>query len=183
MSFYKQGKIIKPKVLVSDCDGVLSTHHFYYTTEGKIMKKYSADDNDVLSFIKPYLTDIVFVTGDKRGFDITKKRVEDMKCKIDLVSTIKRLDWIKERYNPEEVIYIGDGILDGLVFQGVGYAITTNDAFTYVKQFADYITSKNGGDRCFAEACLHLMKKFFKVFDYEYIGENEDTNKYRDWTV
>ena len=37
------------------------------------------------------------------GFKITKKRiVGDMNFPLSLVSTIKRIDWIKNRYNPNE---------------------------------------------------------------------------------
>ena len=102
----------QPRVFILDVDGVLTDGTFYYSAEGKIMKKFGADDNDALSLLKPYM-DIVFVTGDKRGFEISKKRiVDDMHMELCLVSTIRRMDWIKERYNPKEVIYMGDGIFD-----------------------------------------------------------------------
>ncbi|MBR3723278.1 MAG: hypothetical protein IKN12_11050 [Selenomonadaceae bacterium] len=63
-----------PKVMILDVDGVLTDGGFYYTTEGKAMKKFGADDNDALSLLRPYI-DIVFVTGDKKGFEITRKRI------------------------------------------------------------------------------------------------------------
>lgn len=101
---------MKPKVFVLDIDGVLTDGGFYYTAEGKVMKKFGADDNDALSLLRPYL-EIIFVTGDKRGFEISSKRVADMHFQLELVSTIKRIDWIKEKYNPQEVIYMGDAML------------------------------------------------------------------------
>lgn len=173
--------MIQPKVLICDCDGVLSSHNFYYSVDGKVMKRFSADDNDALTLLKPYL-DIVFVTGDKRGYKITEKRVLDMKCKIELVSTIKRIDWIKERYNPDDVIYIGDGIFDPYVFDEVGYAITTGDALSHVKSRADWCTERAGGDRALAEACLHILSMFFKSYDDSKLPD-DDINKDRDWTV
>lgn len=174
--------MIKPKILISDCDGVISTHNFYYSENGKVMKKYSADDNDALTLLKPYLDDVIFVTGDKRGFKITEQRVHDMKCKIELVSTIKRIDWIKERYNPEEVIYCGDGIFDHYVFREVGYGIATNDADENAKKYANYITRRNGGDRAFAEICLHILDKFFETYDPLKLPK-DNINVNRDWTV
>lgn len=110
-----------------DVDGVLTDGSFYYSVDGKVMKKFGADDNDALSLLQPYL-ECIFVTGDKRGFKISKKRIaDDMHMQLELVSTIKRIDWIKERYNPEEVIYMGDGIFDHYVMQNVGYSISTNN--------------------------------------------------------
>ena len=172
---------MQPKVFILDVDGVLTDGGFYYTTEGKVMKKFGADDNDALSLLRPYI-DIQFVTGDKRGFEISNKRIEDMHFKLNLVSTIKRIDWIKERYNPEEAIYMGDGIFDHYVMREVGYAIATNDADSHAKKYADYITERNGGHRAVAEAFLHIMDKFFVPYDENKLPQ-DNINYARDWTV
>lgn len=128
------------------------------------MKKFSADDNDALSLLRPYM-EVLFVTGDKRGFEISNKRISDMHFSLELVSTIKRIDWIKERYNPEEVIYMGDGIFDHYVMREVGYAISTGDADLHAQKYANYVTKRYGGHRAVAEACLHIMEKFFVPYD------------------
>ena len=87
---------IKPKVFILDVDGVLTNGQFFYTAKGKAMKVFGPDDNDALSLLKPYMK-IHFVTGDKKGLAISRKRiVEDMKYDLDLVSTIRRIDWIKK---------------------------------------------------------------------------------------
>jgi len=81
------------------------------------MKVFGPDDNDGLSLLQPYLQ-IRFVTGDRKGFSISHKRiVDDMEYPLDLVSTIKRVEWIAERYDLDEVIYMGDGIFDHYVFE------------------------------------------------------------------
>ena len=68
-----------PVVFILDVDGVLTDGTFYYSEQGKIMKRFGADDSDALSLLVPFL-EVRFVTGDKRGFGITSKRiVEDMK--------------------------------------------------------------------------------------------------------
>jgi 3-deoxy-D-manno-octulosonate 8-phosphate phosphatase (KDO 8-P phosphatase) len=172
---------MRPKVFVLDVDGVLTDGGFYYSEEGKVLKKFGADDNDALSLLRPYL-EIVFVTGDKRGFEISNKRVTDMHFELNLVSTIKRIDWIKERYNPEEVIYMGDGIFDHYVMKEVGYAVSTADGDSHAKKHADYITEREGGKRAVAEACLHIMEKFFAPYDESRLPE-DNINYARDWTV
>lgn len=172
---------MKPKVFVLDVDGVLTDGGFYYTTDGKVMKKFGADDNDALSLLRPYI-DIIFVTGDKRGFEISNRRINDMHFQLELVSTIKRTDWIKERYNPKEVVYMGDGIFDHYVMKEVGYSISTADGDFYAKKYADYVTFRKGGKRAVAEACLHLMEKFFASYD-ETKFPADNINYARDWTV
>ena len=116
-------KTKQPLVFILDVDGVMTTGQFLYTADGKSMKVFGADDNDGLSLLKNHI-EIRFVTGDKKGFPISKKRiVDDMGFELEIVSTIRRIDWIAERYPLESVIYMGDGIFDHYVMSKVGYQI------------------------------------------------------------
>ena len=153
------------KNLIIDVDGVLTTGQFFYSAEGKIYKVFGNDDHDALSLLRNKVN-IVMVTGDKKGFAISKKRiVDDMHFPLELVSTFERVAWIKERYDLKETIYIGDGIYDGLVFTEVGYSIAPANAFFKTKEKADFVTISKGGEGAVAEACVHLMDKFFEPFE------------------
>jgi 3-deoxy-D-manno-octulosonate 8-phosphate phosphatase (KDO 8-P phosphatase) len=156
-----------PICFILDVDGVITTGQFLYSSEGKAMKIFGPDDNDALSLLKPFL-EIRFVTGDKKGLPISQKRiVDDMGYPLDVVSTIRRIDWIKEKYDPASVIYMGDGIFDHYVMKQVGYAIAPANADIIAKNAATYITLRAGGDRAVAEACLHIMDLFFTSYDPE----------------
>jgi len=174
--------MIKPVTFILDVDGVMTTGHFLYTSEGKSLKIFGPDDNDGLSLLNSYI-DILFVTGDRKGFPISQKRiVEDMKYPLDLVSTIRRIDWIREHHDPAEVIYMGDGIFDHYVMKEVGYSIAPANADPNAKQHADFITQRSGGDRAVAEACLHILEKFFDPFDPEKLPSNQGKVS-GEWTV
>ena len=68
----------KPRIFILDVDGVMTTGQFFYTINGKEQKVFGPDDNDALSLLGRYLK-IHFVTGDRKGFKISHKRiVEDM---------------------------------------------------------------------------------------------------------
>lgn len=149
------------KNLILDSDGVFTDGSFYYSEKGKIMKKYGPDDADAISLIKDKLN-IHVISGDKRGFSITKKRITDMHLKLSLVSTFERFKWIKENYNPKETIYMGDGIFDSLVFNKVAYSIAPANALDFTKNKANYVTKRRGGEGAVAEAILHILKTFFK---------------------
>ena len=155
----------KPACFILDVDGVMTTGQFLYTADGKGMKVFGPDDNDGLWLLKSYL-EIRFVTGDKKGFQISSKRiVDDMGFSLDIVSTIRRIGWIAERYDPKLVIYMGDGIFDHYVMKQVGYSIAPANADKFAKQYASYVTERSGGDRSVAEACLHIMEKFFTPYN------------------
>jgi len=157
-----------PKAFILDVDGVMTTGQFFYTEEGKVMKVFGADDNDALSLLKQHIKNIIFVTGDKKGYKITQKRiVEDMGYPLFLVSTIDRIKWIKDFFDPKEVIYMGDGIFDHYVFREVGYSIAPSHSDPNAWKYANFVTKRTGGNRAVAEACLHIMEKFFEPYNPE----------------
>lgn len=161
----KKIKPVKPKVFVLDVDGVMTTGQFHYTADGKGVKVFGPDDSDGLILLKPHM-EIRFISGDKRGFPISKKRiVDDMGYPLDLVSVTHRIDWIRERYSPAGVIFMGDGLFDGHVLTQVGYGIAPANAGEPTRHCADFVTSRSGGDRAVAEACLHILETFFTPFD------------------
>jgi len=96
-----------------------------------------------------------------------------MKYPLDLVSTIKRVEWISEKYDLGTVIYMGDGIFDHYVFKKVGYGIATENADFLAKKYADYITNRSGGERAVAEACIHILEKFFVPYDPDKLPANQ----------
>ena len=158
---------IAPKYFVLDVDGVMTNGQFVYSAQGKAFKVFGPDDSDGLTLLTPHL-EVRFITGDKKGYAISHKRiVDDMGYRLDLVSTIRRVDWIREQYDLSEVIYMGDGIFDHYVMKHVAYAIAPCSADNTAKKYADYVTQRAGGDRAVAEACLHILERFFVPFDPE----------------
>ncbi|VVB57137.1 Phosphoglycolate phosphatase [uncultured archaeon] len=156
---------MKFKNFVLDVDGVLAKSDVLYSSEGKVMKVFGPDDHDALNMLRERLH-IQFVTSDKRGFEISKRRVvDDMKFGLELVSTYKRVDWMAERFKLEETIYMGDGIFDSDIFKKVGYSICPADGFYLTRQQADHVTHSCGGNRAVAEACIHILNKFFNEFE------------------
>ncbi len=171
-----------PSVFILDVDGVMTSGTFLYSAEGKMLKVFGADDHDGLSLVKPYMH-IRFVTGDKKGFAISKRRiVDDMGFDLDLVSTIRRVDWIAERYPLDSVVYMGDGIFDHYVMRAVRYAIAPANSDPLAKQYASFVTQRSGGDRAVAEACLHLLERFFEPYNPLHLPGSQHKMS-GEWTV
>ena len=85
------------------------------------------------------------ISGDKRGFSITKKRVDDMGFPLNLVSTFERVKWLEKKFNLKETIYMGDGIYDALVFEKVKYVEACSPGTKHV-----YCVTLNRAPRLFA---------------------------------
>ncbi len=157
------------KVFIMDLDGVLTNGTFLYDKDGKAYKTFGPDDADALKLIKDKV-DLVFVSADYRGFPISEKRINDMGYQLTNVKAKDRLEWIKSKWNLDDVIYMGDSFVDIPVLKEVGYAIVPKDAFWFAKEFATYVTRHDGGDRAVADAVFWIAKYILKINEYDLLG-------------
>lgn len=146
--------------MIFDVDGVMTTGQFLYSKNGKEYKIFGAHDNDGIKLIQEKIK-VVFISADKRGFEITKKRiVDDMKQELFLVSEGKRIEFIRSRYGLENVIYMGDGYYDSNILKQCFFGIVPQNARIEAKNAADYITPSKSGEGAVLDACLHIIGKF-----------------------
>ena len=142
-----------------DVDGVLTDGTFYYNNKGKILKKFGAHDNDFLSLISKKF-DIFFISSDKRGYPISKKRVNDMGYKIFYVANENRYKFVKKKFILSKLIFMGDGYYDIKILRESKIGISPKNAIPEAKKVADFVTKNTGGKGAVAEACKYLLKKF-----------------------
>jgi 3-deoxy-D-manno-octulosonate 8-phosphate phosphatase (KDO 8-P phosphatase) len=152
-----------PTAFVVDVDGVMTDGTFWYSEDGKVLKRFGPDDSDALAMLRDHLT-IEFVSADYRGFAISRRRiVDDMGYPLHEVPSRERLHWIAQRHGLDNVVYMGDGIFDPPILRGVAYGIAPADGDPEALAAADYVTQRPGGRRAVAEACLHLLERFFPL--------------------
>lgn len=149
-----------PNIFILDVDGVMTTSKFLYSEKGKVFKVFGAHDSDGLKMIKKHIK-ILFVSADKRGFKISKKRIQDdLGYKIKYVSAEKRYYFIK-KMDLSKVIYMGDGIFDKKILSECIYGIAPKNARIEAKKAADFITNSNSGEGAVLDACIQIIKKYF----------------------
>ncbi len=154
-------KKIIPKNFLLDVDGVMTSGKFIYSTKGKVYKEFGPDDSDALEVLKKFIN-IQFITSDKKGFQITKKRItKDMGYKVTLVPTFKRLEWAKSKFDLNKTIFMGDGIFDYLLMKKTFFSICPKNSSELCKKISNYQTKSEGGNRAVAEASMYILKKFF----------------------
>lgn len=147
---------------VLDVDGVMTTGQFLYSKNGKEYKIFGSHDADGLKLLKDKL-EIIFITADKRGLPITKKRiVDDMGFKLEVVTEKERFNYLKENFGFENLIYMGDGIFDAPVLRECMFGIAPKNARIEAKKEADFITPSDSGNGAVCDACIVINKRFFK---------------------
>ena len=145
--------------VISDVDGCLTDGNFIYTVDGKVAKIFGPHDNDGVKLLAKNNIKTVFISADKRGLPITKKRIEDMKCEIYQVSEKERLDWIrnyKKDNNIDEIIFFGDGIADAKVRVecACDLFISPENARPEAKEVAHHVTKHRGGQGAFLDLAI-----------------------------
>lgn len=148
-------------IVISDVDGCLTDGRYIYTADGKVAKVFGPHDNDGVKLLKANGIDVIFVSADKRGFPITKKRIEDMKCPIFNVSEAERVQWVANYIKANEYefsVFFGDGIGDVPVKDVVTYFACPANARKEAKMAAQYVTESIGGQGAFLDLAQWVLK-------------------------
>jgi len=145
--------------LITDVDGVLTDGGFYYSGEGKILKKFGPHDNDGFKMLVEMGIQPVAISADMLGYSITKKRMEDMGIPIHLVSASTRYKWINDRYDFRKIIFVGDGYFDIECIKASRYGVAPSNAPDIVKAAADFVTTSCGGNGVILEIALSMMNE------------------------
>ena len=146
---------------VIDVDGVMTTGQFLYSADGKAYKIFGPHDADGLKMVKDKLN-IVFLTADKRGFAISKKRIDDMGYPLELVTESDRYNYIKEKFGFEKTIFMGDGIFDAKIIKECKFGIAPANAREEAKAAAHFVTNSKSAEGAVCDACLEIKKRFFE---------------------
>lgn len=138
------------KYLVMDVDGTLTDGKIYMGDSGEVMKAFSIKDgcgiHDILipSGIVP-----IILTGRKSS--IVENRCSEIGIKDiyqGVLNKVEKLNTLIQDFST--VAYIGDDINDFSAMEYIkdrgGIIGCPADAVQKVKDIADYVTAKNGGD-------------------------------------
>lgn len=150
---------MKKTIVISDVDGCLTDGKYTYTVDGKVSKVFGPHDNDGVKLLRKNDIDVRFISADKRGFEITNKRITDMKCQLDYVSEADRPLYISKALEEYDVIFFGDGLGDlaAAMANPSAYFIAPKNARKQVKDYADHVTSNIGGEGAFLDLAEYVV--------------------------
>lgn len=139
----------KIKLLLMDCDGVLTDGRLYYTESGEQMKVFNVRDGQgIVSWHKAGFQSGIISGRDAE--EILRMRATELKMRyVKARSHDKAKDFLDilqdAKVTPDEVAYIGDDVGDICIMEKVGLPIAVADAALEVLPYAIYRTEKEGG--------------------------------------
>lgn len=137
------------KLLLMDCDGVLTDGRLYFSANGEVMKVFHVRDGQgIASWHKAGFRSGI-ITG-RDAEDILRQRANDLG--IDFLN-VRSTDKVRDLesilaaadVSAEETAYIGDDLADVPVMNLVGFPVAVADAVPEVIAAAAYVTKANGG--------------------------------------
>lgn len=148
-------KAAKIKLLLTDCDGVLTDGGVYYSANGEELKKFNLRDGMGVERLRKLCNiDTGIITGENSA--IVSRRGEKLQMKhvyLGIKDKKQRLGEIllENSLTVEEIAYIGDDMNDLEVIQKAGLTAAPADAVSLIKQSVHYICSAKGGEGAFRE--------------------------------
>lgn len=136
------------KLLLLDCDGVLTDGRITLLPSGDEQKTFNVRDGQGLvlfhraglrsGIISGRSSSLVDRRAEELGIEFVRQGIQN---KVEVLEEVLEIAGIK----PAETVFIGDDLADIPLMLRVGFAIAVADATAETKKVADFITKENGG--------------------------------------
>lgn len=144
-----------------DVDGVFTDGSLYFSDNGVNITKFNVYDGMGCILLKEAGIELLILTA--RHSDAVIKRFKDLGINKIFTKVLKKRDFIKEyskahNLAKKELAMMGDDLQDLAAIDEVGVFFTTPNAIDIVKDSADYITKRFGGDGAVREICDLIIR-------------------------
>lgn len=160
-------KAFKTKLLLTDCDGVLTDGGVYYSHRGEEMKLFSLRDGMGVERLRRETgIDVGIITGENSKATAqraAKLRIDELHLHVSDKLTVCKEIMLRRELLLENIAYIGDDYNDLELLQNVGLSASPSDALPGIIKEVDYICSSPGGHgafREFAELIISLVNNY-----------------------
>lgn len=148
------------RLAVFDIDGVMTDGRLYFTSKGDEIKAFNVKDGLGLNLLRRSGVEVAIITG--RTSELVKRRASDLKIQHLVQGREDKAAALTELLDQLElpataVAYMGDDLPDLGAIRMAGLGVAVADANALVRQYADLVMERNGGDGAVREFCDWLM--------------------------
>jgi YrbI family 3-deoxy-D-manno-octulosonate 8-phosphate phosphatase len=150
-----QKKAKKIKLLITDCDGVLTDAGVYYGENGEVLKKFNIRDGMGVERLRKIADIQTAIITCERSPSVVKRaeklNINELHLGIKDKLLVLMQIMVNRNLSKENIAYIGDDVNDIEIMQHVGLTACPADAISFTKDIADYVCQTKGGEGCFRE--------------------------------
>jgi 3-deoxy-D-manno-octulosonate 8-phosphate phosphatase (KDO 8-P phosphatase) len=149
-------------MLALDVDGVLTDGTIVVDSQGRESKFFSVLDGHGIKMWKRAGLAVAFLSG--RESAPTKQQAKELAVDFCLEGCIDKYACLLELMQTSgasagQIAYVGDDLPDLPVIQCAGFSAAVANAVDEVKQAADYVTKRKGGEGAVREVIEYILKK------------------------
>jgi 3-deoxy-D-manno-octulosonate 8-phosphate phosphatase (KDO 8-P phosphatase) len=151
----------KIRILIVDCDGVLTDGRVILLPGGDETKAFDVKDGHAVVMLQRAGVKAAIISG--RRSSVVRERAKELG-----VAHLYEMAWVKtepyekilaeERLTDEEACYVGDDVIDIPLLRRAGLAVTVADAVEEAKQYSHLVTKRAGGRGAVREVIELILK-------------------------
>ncbi|MDD3535349.1 MAG: HAD hydrolase family protein [Candidatus Cloacimonetes bacterium] len=149
------------RLLVLDCDGVLTDGRIIYGNQGQELKHFCAKDGLGIMLLAHTDIEVAVITG--LSSEALERRCNDLKIRHLYQGVSRKLECLdkllaQKGLSYENAVYLGDDWNDVPCMHSVAFSACPADAHEDVQSMGDYVLASSGGHgavREFIEYILH----------------------------
>ena len=150
-----QTKAARIKLVLTDCDGVLTDGGVYYGELGEVLKRFNIRDGMGVVRLRELVgVETGIVTGETSPSVVTraaKLKITELHLGAgDKLAVLAEI-LLRTGLDANEIAFIGDDVNDLGILQAVGFSACPVDATRQNKAVVDYCCETPGGQGCFRE--------------------------------
>jgi 3-deoxy-D-manno-octulosonate 8-phosphate phosphatase (KDO 8-P phosphatase) len=154
-------KLLRVRMVVLDCDGVLTDGAIYLDSAGRESKAFSVLDGTGIKYLKRSDIEVAILSG--RSAKAVDHRARELDIAYVYQGYKNKMEGLKALLNrsgtpAEAVCYAGDDLTDVPVLCAVGLAVAVADARPEVQRCADWVTQAPGGAGAVREIAERILK-------------------------
>ena len=160
MTFLKE-EFKQIKAFIFDVDGVLSADVSILNEEGDPSRTTNMKDGYAIRNALNNGYEVAIITGGM--IERVRLRYEKLGVKHIYMGAFNKLeslaDFLKKTgFSKNELVYMGDDIIDYLIMKEVGLPTCPRDAVPEIREIAKYISDKEGGAGCARDIIEQVMR-------------------------
>jgi len=149
------------KMLLTDCDGVLTDGGMYYSESGDELKQFNTRDGMAVRMLHDCGILFGILTGE--NVELVRRRAEKVQadeCRLGVDDKRAALADICKKYGlgAREIAYIGDDVNDEEIMRLAGLPCSVSDGAACIRDAALYVTNAKGGQGAVREVAEMIIR-------------------------
>jgi 3-deoxy-D-manno-octulosonate 8-phosphate phosphatase (KDO 8-P phosphatase) len=149
------------ELLVLDVDGVLTDGRVIVHSDGGESKCFHILDGHGIRMWQRAGLKVALLSG--RASQATTRRAQELEISHVIQNCAFKLPALQQLLaeldlSPEKAAYVGDDLMDLPIVRYVGFGVAVANAVDELKEHADYVTARRGGEGAVREVIEYILK-------------------------